>query len=124
MRNTHDWKGYEPGRDPTCTDGGMRTAAWKMARGLWQAEIDKMYEALYNAAKDVPSRLTLLNERMMFNAQVNVYEAALTVQFPDDAETVAKKIAELLMNKSNDLCYEIHTAPSARVDSYLHEHTA
>ena len=34
------------------------------------------------------------------------------------------KIAEMLMNKSNDMCYELHTAPEARVDSYLHEHAA
>ena len=34
------------------------------------------------------------------------------------------KLAELTMNKSVELCYVIHTAPNARVDSLLGSHAA
>ena len=101
-----------------------RLAAWKQARGLWQAAIDEMYDALYASATDAQSRVTVLNERMMFYAQANVYEASLAALFPQDGERVAQRMAHMMQDKCADLCYETSTAPAPRADSLLGSHTA
>ncbi|MBR3503380.1 MAG: peptidoglycan-binding protein [Clostridia bacterium] len=103
-------------------DADARTMAWKTARALWQAKIDESYEILYAAALDMPTRLIVLNERMLFAAQADLYERELALIYPDDEETVAMRLAEMMMNKSAELCYEIHTAPADRVDSLLGSH--
>ena len=105
-------------------DADARAMAWKTARALWQTRIDEMYELLDSAAKDTPTRLIVLNERLMFNAQVSLEEEALTRRYPDDKETVAKEIAGMMREKCEAMCYELHTAPADRVDSVLNDHAA
>ncbi len=91
--------------------------AWKQAQELWTAEIDKIYDACFKAANNVTAMTAIINEKAMFYAQLNVYKAALALEY--DEITVEMKIAEALMNRCTDFCYEIHTAPEARVDSLL-----
>ena len=99
-----------------------RIATYKMARTMWQAELDKLYELVYEAMPDGEAKIVVLNERMLFYAQVKVYEDSLALIYPDDGETVARLIAEMMEKKCTGLCYEAHTAPAARVDSLLGEY--
>jgi hypothetical protein len=97
--------------------------AWTEARALWQEAADKQYEEMFTTVAPTAERqIIVLNERAMFYAQAAVREAELKLLYPDDPETVARELAELMMNHVVDLCYAIHTAPEARVDSYLGSH--
>ena len=103
------------------TDAMGRKEAWEQAGELWRAEIDAIYEAVYEAA-DSLGKATVLNERVMYYAQLEVWGEALALVFPDHPELVAQKVTEALAAKCADLCYEVHTAPEARSDSYLGHH--
>ena len=92
--------------------------AWKLVQGLWTEEVDALYQALYDASDSV-GKATVLNERLMFYAQLKVFGDSLTLVLPSQPETVARMIAVALENRCSALCYLIHTAPGARVDSLL-----
>lgn len=94
-------------------------SAWAQAQVLWRAEIDEMYETLMISA-DATTKISVMDERIRFYTSVGCHEALLRTVHPDDPAFVAEKIAEMLMNKSVEMCYELNTAPESRVDAFAH----
>ena len=101
-----------------------RVEAYRAIRDLWQEQVDALYEAILAAAPMGQAKITVLNERMLFYAQLSVHEEALRLLFPGDEEAVAMRIAGLMEEKCSTLCYEAHTAPAERADSVMGEFQA
>ncbi|MBR0081856.1 MAG: hypothetical protein IJP98_03840 [Clostridia bacterium] len=95
-------------------------AAWKIARVKWAEELEKMYEAAY-AAANYEARTAVLREKNAFYAYVDAYEK---LRKGDEIEAwmLEREIAELLMNRCADLCYDLHKAGEPRPDSVFAEH--
>lgn len=102
-------------------DEATRQRVWVYARQMWKDELDAMYDALLKAAPPA-AKAVILNERIQFNAVIGSTEAALNALYPDQPEQAAKKIAEMMMHKAAELCYEMHTAPQDRIDALSHPH--
>lgn len=96
----------------------QRVQAWQTARTLWQEQADQLYAEACDAATSAPARMTVINEKTLFYAQLDAYEKLLRICYPEDEETVARLVAEAMRDKCTGLCYELNTAPAARVDSY------
>ncbi len=93
--------------------------AWKQARDMWRGEIDEMYEVLMSSANAI-ANISVMDERIRFYASVGCHETFLNTVYPNEPVKVASMIAEMLMNKSVDMCYMIHTAPEDRADAFNH----
>lgn len=103
----------------TATTDAAELKVWQYTRVLWQTEIDEMYEAILLACDPI-ARINVMDERIQFYAMIGCHEAVLNDLYHDQPALVAGKIAEMLMNKSVSMCYELHTAPEARVDALVH----
>ncbi len=88
-------------------------SAWDSARGLWQSELDKMYQKLLDASFG-EARQAVMNDRLAFRAMLNAYEAMNGQR----AET-AGIITGMLMRRCCELCYALRHAPESRPDSVL-----
>ncbi len=90
----------------------------KAARTAWQEAMDALYEAAREKANSELAA-ALMNQRLSFLEYMDTYEALLTSLYPDAPLTVARELLRETQNKCVDLCYELHEAPKARVDSVL-----
>ena len=91
-------------------------ASWRQAIALWTAALDAEYEELVQTANPVEGEI-LTRERELFLAQLACRQAAVSSLHPDDPTLALRVVAEQLMNKTADLCYEAHNAPAVRADS-------
>ncbi|MBE5767178.1 MAG: peptidoglycan-binding protein [Clostridiales bacterium] len=88
---------------------------WQYAIGLWQAELDAMYEELILGC-DAGAKRTILSERIQFEIQAMNYGTAMNALYPTEPTLAAQKVAEMWEEKCTEMCYEIHTAPAERAD--------
>lgn len=97
--------------------------AWKTARTKWAEALEKEYEAAYAAASG-EAKAAVTKEKKAFESFVENYEKLLKGVGLDE-QTIEKTVAELLMNRCADLCYDLHQAGMPRPDSIFaaHEHT-
>ena len=100
------------------TDEQAELAYLKEARAAWQGAMDALYEAAQEKA-DSETAAALMTQRLAFLEYLDTYEAFLTSLYPDAPLTVARELLRETENKCVDLCYELHEAPKARVDSVL-----
>ena len=99
-----------------------KLAAWRRATLIWTAALNEEYNALINGAADDKEKLDILTERALFFAQMACRSDALALAYPDDPAYVAMRVSEMVMNRTVDLCYAMHTAPSQRADSVMGTH--
>ena len=83
------------------------------AAAIWRAEIDKLYQALYDEAP-AEAQAAVMNDRALFWAFADAYAA----MNPDNAQAVA----DLLRLRCAELCCIKDTAPAALPDSLLGSH--
>ncbi len=86
---------------------------WKQAGNLWREEIDKLYQALYDAA-DGAAKAAVVNDRSVFYTYVSEYETMMSVGDPAAAQ---KAVTELLRMHCAELCAMVHTVPKPLPDS-------
>ena len=98
------------------------TKAWTASQQLWKDQIDAMYQSLYDSGQKEEEKEIIKKEWDSFYELKDAFDASLELIYPDDPSQRAMKISEFLMNKCKDFCYEIHTAPHDRVDSYSREY--
>ena len=90
----------------------------KAARTAWQEAMDEMYEAAKEKAGS-ETAAALMNQRLTYLAYLETYEALLSSLYPTEPLTVAREMERELRERCVDLCYDLHEAPKARVDSVL-----
>ena len=91
--------------------------AWQQAVARWTEAVNAEYDALLAKVAEV-DRPTIVDARALFYLRLTCYQDALTQLWPEDPAKVAAKVSEQLMNHCVDLCYETHTAPGQRIDSF------
>lgn len=91
-------------------------AVWRQATQLWTEALNAEYSELMGkvAPEDRPA---VIQERALFYLQLSCRRDALAQAYADDPALAEQRLSEQLMNKCADLCYEVHTAPEARIDS-------
>ena len=99
------------------TDAG-RKIAWEKAKKLWLADIDALYEELYEAARS-DAKPAVVQDRLAFLSFLENEEARLIRQYPDRLDQAAQALLSLLQEQCAELCYLRHHAPEARPDSVL-----
>ena len=94
------------------------TQAMGQLSALWTDAVNAEYDELIarSKAEDLP---VIVNEKAMFYAHLAEYKELLRKQDPGDPYTAEYRIAELLMKKCTEMCYELHTAPESRLDSRI-----
>ncbi len=95
----------------------------KAARTAWQKTMDALYEAACEKAGS-EAAAAIMNQRLTYLAYLETYEALLNSLYPDEPLTVARELEREMRERCVDLCYDLHTAPKARVDSVLGVHDA
>ncbi len=108
--------------DSASTDE-QKTNAYVEAQGIWCNEINAMYQSLADSRKTEEEKAIVLEDKDLFYDSVFAYTKSLELIYPDDLLQRMFIIEELYRDKCVDLCYEIHTAPAKRVDSYLRDYT-
>ncbi|MBR6185007.1 MAG: hypothetical protein IKQ41_01995 [Clostridia bacterium] len=95
-------------------------AAWRQAADQWRAELEEMYQLILKASTG-SARMTVMADRATFYAYVDVYKAMIQAMDYRSAESAAaeKAAAEMMMGQCAELCYLIHYAPDARMDSLV-----
>ena len=96
-------------------DDAAKLAAWESAIQLWSDALNAEYDAMLAEAGDAEKAL-LEAEKTAFEAQLAAHQAVLALEY--DPARVAERIADLLMKKTMEICYERHTAPKDRTDLY------
>ena len=92
--------------------------AWKQAAEFWTEALNTEYDELL--AKAIPDELPILvNEKATFYIQLDCRTEALEKQYPDEPLKALQFRAEQLRKKCTELCYEMHTAPGYRRDSFI-----
>ena len=94
-----------------------QVSAWEQSVALWREALDSEYDALM-AGLGEDEQAVVMDERVSFFLRLACEQDALERRYPDDPLAVLARVSEALMNKTADLCYEAHTAPEARVDSF------
>ena len=92
--------------------------AYDYAIALWKAEVEKQYEVLFQAA-DSLAQVNVINEYLLFRSQMSNYEALLRNIFSNQPARVSMLLCQEWQTKCLDLCYEMHTAPASRADSFF-----
>ena len=92
--------------------------AYDYAIALWKAEVEKQYEVLFQAA-DSLAQVNIINEYLLFRSQMSNYEALLRNIFSNQPARVSMLLCQEWQTKCLDLCYEMHTAPASRADSFF-----
>ena len=92
--------------------------AWQQSIELWTEALNAEYDELFTEATDMEKPF-ILEERTLFWLQLTCYQDELAERYADDPAAALAKISEQLMNKTADVCYEAHTAPENRIDSYV-----
>ena len=116
-----------------------RIDARKMGQALWMAALDNMYtltenEAARSTAGETDGEVRadadyskpekserILNEKAAFYRMAAAWRSDLELLYPDEPETVARKLAELYEMRCLDMCIELHTAPGNREDSMMRD---
>lgn len=88
---------------------------WKQAGDIWRAEIDKLYQTLYDAADD-EAKAALIQDRLTLDTYLDTYEA---MRAGDDPAAAQQAVAEMLRLRCAELCAMAHTAPAQLPDSLL-----
>lgn len=91
---------------------------WDGAREKWTEALNAMYDVCYASATTGEAVAAVLEEKAAFYAQVGLAASALNAT---TEERLAGMI-DMIKDRAIDMCYEIHTAPKARVDSYSGDH--
>ncbi len=97
---------------------GDRSNGWEKAAEIWREEIDKLYQALYDAAND-DAKAAVQADQEAFWACIDAYEAV-----NGGTASVQKAIAETLRLRCAELCCMRHTAPDALPDSILSDYAS
>ncbi len=97
---------------------GGQAEGWKQAADIWRAEIDKTYQALYDAANEQMKAAVTADQEAWW-AYANAFEALYAGKA--DAQ---KALAEMLRLHCARLCCILHTAPEKLPDSMLGEYAA
>ena len=95
---------------------GQITQAYTDIAELWAKELQEEYAAMMSGAS-AAERAVIQNEYELFLEYAASLEEELRAVNGGDEEIVQQKLAELMMNKCADVCYERHNAPKARPDS-------
>jgi uncharacterized repeat protein (TIGR01451 family) len=93
-------------------------AAWQQSIELWTEALNRQYDEMFTEAIEAEKPI-ILDERVEFYAWLACYAETLQLTYAEEPVTAAAKVSEQIMNKCADLCYELHTAPDARVDSLV-----
>lgn len=93
----------------------------KAARTSWQEAMDAMYEAAQEKAGS-EAAAALMSQRLTYLAYLDTYEALLSSFYPTEPLVVARELEREMQDRCVDLCYDLHEAPKARVDSVLGAH--
>ena len=91
-----------------------RDEAREEAFWLWTDALDAEYGAMLTGADEAEKEL-ISAEKAAFEAWLAAYRAALEAETADDAQA-AEKAAEAIRQKTEEICYERHTAPKKRAD--------
>ena len=91
---------------------------WQKAAALWREAVDKEYEKYLEAAEGA-ARVTVINERLTYYLWIGAYEKQLKLLYPDDPDTVARLVAENLMDRCIDLCAGEHYDGKKPLDSLI-----
>ncbi|MBQ4452810.1 MAG: hypothetical protein II912_10655 [Clostridia bacterium] len=95
-------------------DGQAEARAWARAQELWQRSLDAEYERLIKAA-DGDLKTALENDRLVFKAYLEALKARLEAEEPGTAD-IDKTLAELLRDRTCELCSTFGHAPKERRD--------
>lgn len=90
-------------------DGEERTEAWLRVQGNWLLELNSMYDVWYLSA-DAAQRVLIAADRMSFDELINARQASLAEMYPDDPATAAEVLANMIMDRTEMVCRELHKA--------------
>ena len=96
-------------------DAEALTAALAESANLWYNAIDALYAEWIGT--DPASEDVILADREAFYTDAVALMQAMTLARPVTDRTVIEALVELMADKCATLCYEIHTAPGARLDT-------
>lgn len=107
----------------TAKDSGslVQTGRYADASELWLEDIRALYQEWLDATQG-EGRLVVENDENAFKRQTAAWYHAMNLIMEDSA--VENLIIESMMNKTVDLCRELHTAPDDRSDSVTAQHSA
>lgn len=97
--------------------------AWEQAILIWTDELGEEYDRLLSGRTEAEKEV-IRNEKTLFMAAMVCFRDELNALYASDPVRPAMMIAEQLMNRTADLCYETHKAPAARPDSVTGSHAA
>ncbi|MBO7662545.1 MAG: peptidoglycan-binding protein [Clostridia bacterium] len=90
------------------------------ARALWDEDIGKLYQE-WKEASGGEGRRAAENEQASFGHQMDALDASLSLVCAEEtAQTIA---VEERMEKTVEMCYELHSAPETRPDSLKAAHS-
>ena len=95
-------------------DDEVGLAAREAVVRLWTDALNAEYEAMF-AEAGAAEKALIEAEKTAFEAQLAARQAALAAEVTDPVRA-AEEIAELLMLKTSELCYERRAAPEERAD--------
>ena len=104
--------------DDAGADHAKKLAAWQQAEVLWTEAVNAQYDLLAEGVGEAAARLVNA-DRAAYFAWLEEERKALEARLPDDAEQVAMRVSEQLMNQCAELCQLLHTAPGDRADSLV-----
>ena len=96
------------------TEEAERDDAREEAFWLWTDALEAEYDAMLAGADEAEKEL-IGAEKAAFEAWLAAYRTALAAETADDAQA-AEKAAKVIREKTEEICYEHHTAPKERAD--------
>ena len=93
-----------------------KVAAWQQAVTLWSAEVNELYDKLMTESTKAGASLVSA-DRARFFTYIAGLKNLLEAEHPSDPVTVNQKLADQLMTRCTELCYEVNTAPGRRKDA-------
>ena len=92
---------------------------WDQAADIWRAEIDKLYDALREAASNDEAKAAVTADQEAYWAFIDAFAA-----MNGDTPAAWKALAETLRLRCAEMCCMLHTAPDQLPDSLLGDYAS